>query len=1409
MKLERFVKFTFILLFLSLSSSCVVNNDTSSDLEFDDLDSGPVVIQGGGSFKAFKETVYPIVRSNTCVKCHGASQSPKFALEDAEQAWYNLTTSNKVDLSDPASSRIVLKLAEQSHNCWSDCEENSNEMLNAVKEWASLVGDVEQDIGKFTTQKLPYPDSSHIAQTEYGRVILQAEQESSEVLFGRYEIFSDSEALGQKYMTGPKASENPLTDADRSIQISNTGCVVPSDEDIAKDKNGAVRIMEERTFIPSGTRTISSTNASDGDLIVKDGYTPYGYELMHYYVRPDKRIEFAKKLLSKDVELTSVGEFLINDGVINREGAYVAGNIPTTVDGEPVSGSLGEVLPHFINFDEMYSSYDNLRGPNDLFTTDDGSQKKLYELFKEGAYEPTNSTILNVLHRDDKSDYKKQVLYPLLKRNVYDWLNTSNRERYAYSRISSLVTESFFVTDHIVIALDCYNWYEGHETELRNPNAAVGSRDYGIYKNCDPNYTQGGNPYPGRVDFITWEVLDSNNFESKVKLTQSNALDKLTLNSAQTAIVSASASDIASGNWFHRMDLYYLPYISSVNKVNPNSILHLYKTSTSSSTFVENEQFNPDTNFDERSSSEVSGNDNLGGVRYALPSRSFRYELNLSGLFNGSTEEIDSSVNLQNFKDTLYDVVTTNRCFDCHNSGNQVRFAQENPVLALKVIEDNGLVNFKDPLDSFRGRDGGFLHQCDNSRGEDRYDCSKDAELKESFINAINSWNNLNKSSLTEETGIYSLTTKERTPGRARYKFQVNSAGFYNVWFRIKSDTGGNNKSINYRIVDENGYVKTSYRNSNGTAQANASFCEEFSVNNTTWKWNTFGRTGELEILDSRGERLLDDDQNPLTLPSNRKYWNLSTGIYFLEVFEEDVGVQLDLVALNKVDDFTQEGRLNFQPDLRTGDERYISNYDRNLLKYDLSHLLDLERGESAFFEIEVRRDYNNQNYIFRAPRFTLNSSDSRRKLYVKSIRGLINGKHAFTDATYSIVDYILGKGRVVTYAPLVTLVPDPNDYLYDKFSFAFEELKIETSRPYSELNPAGETATISDARGCMELDLFVNTVKPILKNVTVALTGSYNSFISGFPGTPGQQRTSIEGYKCMTCHNENHPYFKMTTFDFNDDLLCSQALSRVDFDNFYQSTIVRGINGSNNHPAFYFLEEFEMNSSESQWENHDLSDDYLSAFTKSATSDYKTKYIRGPVSIYEPSDFGLNDSMSFNSLSAANQEKAKLIGSFKKIQFQMLPTDESEIGGYREGDHALLLGTIRSERDIVDPSYIPDLESSEDAYRLYPLRLDRENGSAGRAMYYHPSSSQYNSNPSAFSIDRNNNGTTSFDGVVPLYQKSADNVRTLTLDWRGDLSGINSKSEFINEVERVRTKYREAIINWIRAEDEAYKASN
>lgn len=88
----------------------------------------------------FASTVYPVLQ-DYCTTCHNSSaatpQQPFFADPDIAIAYD--AAKPKIDLDDPDNSRLVLRLRDEFHNCWSDCAANAAEMQAAIEAFQAQV----------------------------------------------------------------------------------------------------------------------------------------------------------------------------------------------------------------------------------------------------------------------------------------------------------------------------------------------------------------------------------------------------------------------------------------------------------------------------------------------------------------------------------------------------------------------------------------------------------------------------------------------------------------------------------------------------------------------------------------------------------------------------------------------------------------------------------------------------------------------------------------------------------------------------------------------------------------------------------------------------------------------------------------------------------------------------------------------------------------------------------------------------------------------------------------------------------------------------------------------------------------------------------------------------------------------
>ncbi|KGJ95019.1 hypothetical protein GAB14E_2253 [Colwellia psychrerythraea] len=92
----------------------------------------------------FTNHVYPIV-TQYCAGCHNeassTAQSPFFASDNIDKAYD--AAKRVMNLEEPDKSRLVIRLRNEFHNCWSDCRANSDEMEAAIQ---ALSDEITHDV---------------------------------------------------------------------------------------------------------------------------------------------------------------------------------------------------------------------------------------------------------------------------------------------------------------------------------------------------------------------------------------------------------------------------------------------------------------------------------------------------------------------------------------------------------------------------------------------------------------------------------------------------------------------------------------------------------------------------------------------------------------------------------------------------------------------------------------------------------------------------------------------------------------------------------------------------------------------------------------------------------------------------------------------------------------------------------------------------------------------------------------------------------------------------------------------------------------------------------------------------------------------------------------------------------------
>lgn len=111
------------------------------------------VAKAPGSTKNFPEspelfasTVYPLLQTY-CASCHTNSAtipiSPYFSSSDVEEAYE--ASKDRMNLDAPDDSRFVVRLRDQFHNCWSDCQSDGAELSQAIAQMSDAIDLTELD----------------------------------------------------------------------------------------------------------------------------------------------------------------------------------------------------------------------------------------------------------------------------------------------------------------------------------------------------------------------------------------------------------------------------------------------------------------------------------------------------------------------------------------------------------------------------------------------------------------------------------------------------------------------------------------------------------------------------------------------------------------------------------------------------------------------------------------------------------------------------------------------------------------------------------------------------------------------------------------------------------------------------------------------------------------------------------------------------------------------------------------------------------------------------------------------------------------------------------------------------------------------------------------------------------------
>ncbi|GAC30196.1 LamG domain-containing protein [Brumicola pallidula] len=110
----------------------------------------------------FESNVYPVLRAH-CVDCHQSSAaipiSPYLASSDIAEAYAAATSKMNLDL--PEDSRIVARLRDEFHNCWTDnCQADGQALADAIQAMADAIDVTELDANLVSSNALTLFDGT-------------------------------------------------------------------------------------------------------------------------------------------------------------------------------------------------------------------------------------------------------------------------------------------------------------------------------------------------------------------------------------------------------------------------------------------------------------------------------------------------------------------------------------------------------------------------------------------------------------------------------------------------------------------------------------------------------------------------------------------------------------------------------------------------------------------------------------------------------------------------------------------------------------------------------------------------------------------------------------------------------------------------------------------------------------------------------------------------------------------------------------------------------------------------------------------------------------------------------------------------------------------------------------------------
>ncbi len=294
----------------------------------------------------FSTTVHPLLTAN-CAGCHddaaATPQAPFFAAADVDAAYE--AAKAKIDLDNPANSRLVVRLRNEFHNCWSaDCQSDADAMEAAVTAFSDPIALTQIDPQLIVSKALKLTDG----------VIASGGSRVENNVIALYEFKTGQGSIA--YDTSGVAPDLHLTLSgnvswvggwgieffDGKAQGSTTASKKLSDLIKATGEYSIEAWVVPANVTQEGPARIVSYSAGTQARNFTLGQTQYNYDFLHRSSTTDANGEPALSTADADEDLQATQQHVVvTFDPVNGRRIYVNGVFTDDVDPVP-GGTLGD-----------------------------------------------------------------------------------------------------------------------------------------------------------------------------------------------------------------------------------------------------------------------------------------------------------------------------------------------------------------------------------------------------------------------------------------------------------------------------------------------------------------------------------------------------------------------------------------------------------------------------------------------------------------------------------------------------------------------------------------------------------------------------------------------------------------------------------------------------------------------------------------------------------------------------------------------------------------------------------------------------------------------------------------------------------------------------------------------------------